>query len=120
MVESEIREKLKPTLREIIRLRCQVLFGFEPDVTFNFKPLRVMSSKEEEEIKASQHNRFLALYDRGLLDGKEMAEELQKNKLVDFEISAAKGMEITPPAMAQQEAEGGEEQEKEQGGNKNE
>lgn len=120
MVESEIREKLKPTIKEIIRLRCQVLFGFEPDVTFDFKPLRVMSSKEEEEIKASQHNRFLALYDRGLLDGKEMAEELQKNKLVDFEINAAKGMEITPPAMEQQEGaeeEGG--KEKEQGGNKN-
>ena len=61
MVESEVREKAHFDLLKIAEIRCQQLFGFVPDdLSGEFKPLRVLSSEQEENVKTLKFNRLLA------------------------------------------------------------
>ena len=92
MVESEVRQKLRKPIRQVLNLICQMKFGFEPDLHFEFKPLRVMSSVDEEVVKTSKHNRYLADFDRMLLNSQEMGDLLEKEKLVPIETEASKGL----------------------------
>jgi uncharacterized protein len=113
MIESEVREKLKPSIRMLYKMLCQAKFGFEPDIHCEWKPLRVMSSEQEEIVKTSKHNRYLSLYNAGLLNSKEMGDLNEKEKLIPIETDMAKGIldEHPQPAMMQGE-EGGEQEKK--------
>jgi len=93
MVESEVRQRLRKPIKQILNLLCTLKFGTdEVDIDFSYRPLRVLSSIDEENIKTSKSNRSLALYDRGLLDSKEVGEIMQKDKLVPVETCAAQGL----------------------------
>ena len=92
MVESEVREKLKPIVRKLLRIVCVHLFGAEFDIDFKFKSLRVLSGAEEETVKTSKQNRTLALYDRGLYTPQEAMEELGKEQLAPTDTLAAQGL----------------------------
>lgn len=98
MVESEVRQKLRPLIRKVLKLRMVQLFGAEYDFEFMYKPLRVMSAKEDEEIKTSKHNRYLADYDRNLLTSEELGQIEKKENLVPIETAAAKGLLEDHPA----------------------
>jgi uncharacterized protein len=91
MIESEVREKLRRVLRKIIGLRCRQLKGYEPKFSFKFKPLRVLNGVEEEQVKTSKQNRFLALFDRDLLSGQETDEVLHKEGLLAIETEVGRG-----------------------------
>lgn len=97
-VESEVRRPLKPVIKELLDIGCLKLFGFVPSYKIMFPPLRVLSAKEEEEVKTSKQNRILALYDRGLVDSKEVGQALRKADLVEVEIKAEQG--LLPPQPA--------------------
>lgn len=115
MVESEIRTKLRQPIRKILMMVCQVLFGYEPDLDFEYKPLRVIGAVEEEAIKTSKQNRYVMLYDRSLLDSKEIGEILEKEALVPIPTAAAAGLLDDHPQGAMG-AQGGEEGENEDSG----
>lgn len=112
MVDGEIREKLKPTIREVIKLRMQATFGFAPEFSFKFKPLRVLGAVEEEAVKTAKQTRTLELYDRDLLDGQESMESLHKDGLlnVDSDVLEGKREPISPLEMEQEAQEKGHEQ----------
>lgn len=92
MVESEVRQPLRSIIRQILNLVCLVKFGEEVDINFEYKPLRVLSSLDEETIKTQKSNRIMQMYDRALLDSKEVGEIMQKDKLVSVETCAAEGL----------------------------
>lgn len=92
MVESEVRQKLRRVIRKVLNMLCVVKFGGEFDISFDYRPLRVMSSAEEEQIKTSKQNRIVQLYDRGLVNSKEIGDVLQKEKLVSIDTLAAQGL----------------------------
>ncbi len=104
MVETSARDKAKPLLREIIKLRMMTLFGFAPEFTFEFKPLRVLTKTEEETVNGQKQTRTLELYDRDLLDGMETMETLHKEGLVTVESAVLEGSRepISPLEMQQQ------------------
>jgi len=106
MIESEIRSKLRQPLRIILSLCCVQLFGYIPELDFEFKPLRMMSEREEEEINTSRHNRLLTLYDRGLLSAEELGKSLDSYKLMPVKTEMEQGLlpEVTPPAAASSES----------------
>lgn len=59
MVESTIRQGLKRDLLRMAELKCQQKFGFIPDdLSLSFKPLRVLSSEQEENVKTQKFNRL--------------------------------------------------------------
>jgi hypothetical protein len=98
MVESEVRTPLKKVIRKVLNLLCVAKYGFEADIKFTYKPLRVMSTIEEEGVKTSKHNRYLADFDRGLLDSQEFGEISQKEELIPIETAASRGELDSHPA----------------------
>jgi hypothetical protein len=85
LVTSRVRAPARPIIRKMLRLMMFAVFGKEYDVSFEFNPLRILSAKEEEEIKTSKHRRYLDLYDKRLLDSKEVGDLMHKEKLIAIE-----------------------------------
>lgn len=92
MITSRVRSPARPIIRKMLRLMQYAVFGKEYDLSFSFKPLRVLSAKEEEEIKSSKQTRYESLYDKRLLDSKEMGELLHKENLVPISTKAQEGL----------------------------
>lgn len=87
MLESEIRPKAKPVLTEMVKLRCQELFGMMPDdMEVHFLPLRTLSSEQQENVKTSKANRLIALRQAGAISMKEFKESINRDNLVGVKI----------------------------------
>lgn len=108
MVESEVRGKLRAPIRKILDLLCIALWGYKPKYKFKFHPLRVLSAKDEEEIKKSKHERYLSLYQAALLSSKEFAEIEEKENMIPIETEASKGLLEDHPLPPQPEPPPGE------------
>lgn len=91
LVESEVRAKACEILNEVLPLACRQLFGYEPEVSYKFKPLRVMSSAEEENLRQSKFNRLSALYSQGMLTAKEYAEALKREEVFTMDTEVSQG-----------------------------
>lgn len=82
----------KPMIIDVAGLRCQQLFDFIPeDLDVEFPSPRVLKQTDQEEVKTKKQERVIALYDRGLYDGKEASESLQKEGLLVVETGVLKG-----------------------------
>lgn len=94
LIESEVRAKAREIFAVILPLCCRQLFGFAPEfIDFEFKPLRVLSGEQEENIKRSKQQRIIDLYDRRLYTGYEADQALRQEGLItiDTEISRGEG-----------------------------
>lgn len=106
MVESEVRQPMRKVIRKVLELMSIAIFGEKFDIGFKYKPLRVMGGVDEETIKTQKHNRYLSLYNAGIIDSKELGELEQKDGLVAIEIAAARGERDPFPAPPQATAQG--------------
>jgi hypothetical protein len=106
LVEGDVRDKVIPIIDEVVKLRMQQLFGFIPEFTTQFKPLRILNADEEEDVAAKQQKRVLDLYDRDLLSGAEAMESLHKDGLlnVDSEVLDGTRVPIGPMAASEDES----------------
>lgn len=87
MVESTIRTPSKHHLITMAKVRCQNLFGYAPDdLTIDFKPLRILSSEQEENVKTAQFNRLLGAVQAGQISSKEFKDGCNKAKLFPVSI----------------------------------
>jgi hypothetical protein len=91
MITSQVREPAKPIIRKILRLVMLSVFGKEYDISFKFRPLRMIGAVEEEGIKTSKHSRYLSLYQSQVLSSKELGELMSKEGLVSIQTRAEKG-----------------------------
>lgn len=83
MVTSRVRGRCKYSILKMIRLKCMQMFGSIPtDIGFDFKPLRIMSSEQEETVKTSQHSRLMAMRTAGEITAKELRDACNKAKLL--------------------------------------
>lgn len=92
MVESEIRAPMKPIIRQMIEINMFHLWGRKAPFNIKFPSLRVLSAEQEESVKDSQQTRTLALYDRGLLDSKEVGEVLENDGVITISTKMTKGL----------------------------
>lgn len=99
MVESEVREPALPDLRRVLKICIRAFFGDDYDFDFKFKPLRMMSSEEEERIKSSKTTRTLTLYDHMLLSSREVGEICHKENLVALDTAMLRGELEDHPQM---------------------
>ena len=97
LCESEVREKDIHIVTEVLDILCQKEFGFQPELTVAFKPMRVLSALDEEDIADRKQNRVLALFDRDLLDGQEAMESLAKDSLLNVDSAVLKGTREADP-----------------------
>lgn len=89
MVESQIRDKSKFDILRIIEIICQHKFGFVPDdLEIAFKPLRVLSAEQEENVKTQKFARLLQAYTAGLLQPEEFKDSCNKDNLLGVQIDA--------------------------------
>lgn len=91
MVESEVRGKLKYHIYSVLEIRCQKLFGFVPDdLKFEFKPLRVLSSEQEENVKTQRFNRLLQAKQAGEITSAEFRHGINKANLLPIQLDTSK------------------------------
>lgn len=99
MVESEIRAKIRPTLRKLIKITMAHVFGEVYDFDFSFPSLRELTPEVEATVKNGETNRILSIYQSGLLTSEEAMQELKKKGVIDTETLAEKGALPAQPEM---------------------
>lgn len=91
MVQSSIRDKAKLHILNMIKLRCQHLFQMVPtDLSIEFKPLRQLTSEQEENVKTQKFNRALQAKAAGEIDSKEFREIMNKDNLLSVQLDLSK------------------------------
>lgn len=87
MVESQVRNKLKYHILKMVELRCQELYGFIPDdLEIDFKPLRILTAEQEENVKTQKFNRLLAAKTAGEIDSKDFRDACNKDNLLSIQL----------------------------------
>lgn len=87
MINSEIRAKSKYKVLQIIKICCQIKFGFIPDdLKITWNPLRELSATDEESVKTTKFNRVMSGFSSGLISAKEARESINKDHLLPVEI----------------------------------
>lgn len=90
MVESEVRNKAKYQVLRVCEIKCQKIFGFIPDdLSVTFKPLRVLSAEQEENVKTQKFNRLLAAKSAGEISTYEFREACNKAQVFDITLDNA-------------------------------
>lgn len=101
LVEGDVREKVLPLVDEVVKLRMQQLFGFIPEFTTKFKPLRILNALEEADVATKTQKLVLDLFDRDLYDGKEAMESLHKDGLINVESKVLNGSRVPVGPMGE-------------------
>ena len=103
MIESEIMGKFDNLIVQMLKLICQKLFGFVPeDLQIEYKPLRTLSAIEEEQVKTSQMNNILGLYDRKIINSSNVIEEINQLNLMAIDLDSS-GVPDFPVSISKEE-----------------
>lgn len=90
MVESSVRNKLKYDILRMCEIKCQVLFGMIPDdLSISFKPLRVLSAEQEENVKEKKFNRLSQAKAAGEITTREFRDACNKGNLFDVRLDTS-------------------------------
>ena len=85
MIMSELRVPVQPIIKWIANIRCCQLFGRKvDDLIITWKPLRVLSEKEKQEIETSKINSYIQLLQANILTPKQVAEKLNQEEIIAF------------------------------------
>lgn len=100
MVESQVRTKCKRDMLRVVEIRCQQTFNFVPDdLSIAFKPLRVLSSEQEENVKTQKYNRLLAAKTTGEITIKEFRDACNRDNLLGIQLDTEIDLsELVPEA----------------------
>ena len=84
-VDSEVRIPLRQAICWVVQLRCQQLFGRKlPDFRPKWRPLRVMSEKDQAEINSRRLDDYLKLKEAQIMTGKMVAQKLTEDGYILF------------------------------------
>ncbi len=90
MVESQVRNKCKYDILRLLEIKCQKKFGMIPDdLSITFKPLRVMSAEQQENVKSKKFDRALAAKTAGEMTTKEFREVCNKDELFSVKLDTS-------------------------------
>ena len=85
IVDSEIRTPAAQLIKWVVNLRAQQLFGRElPDFRPRWKPLRVMTEKDEADINSKKTADYLQLCDRQIMTKQQVARKLTEDGYILF------------------------------------
>ena len=93
------REEAEPLLRTVIDLRCMQHFGYVPEYTLRWAPLRTLDGEQEQQVLTAKQNRIMQLKSEGMINGVEASILLRREELLPIETDVAKGLvDATPEA----------------------
>lgn len=96
MIEGEIRSKSKYMVVQVLKICCQKLFGMVPeDLTITWKPLRILSAEQEENVKREKYARIQQTYQAGLMTDIEAKSAINKDSLLAIEIEETESEQLT-------------------------
>jgi phage-related protein (TIGR01555 family) len=101
-IVEQVRYEAEPVMTAILDLRCQQLFGLIPEYQIAWKPLKILDAKEEEEVKTSQQNRTLALFQQRLITGIEASKILKQDNLLPIATEVGQGLRDVEPTLPNQ------------------
>lgn len=88
MIESEVRAKIKLPIKQMLKIGFAVNFGYVPNFTLKFPSLRILSSVDEENVNTSKTNRYMSMFQGGLLTGEQTMDIMKKEKLITIDIDS--------------------------------
>lgn len=84
-VDSEVRIPARALISWVVNLRCQQLFGRElPDFRPKWRPLRVMSEKDQAEINSRRLADYIMLLEHQVMTPKQVAQKLTEDTYILF------------------------------------
>lgn len=84
-VDSEVRIPARQLITWVVNLRCQQLFGRElPDFRPRWRPLRVMSEKDQAEINSRKLADYIVLLEHQVMTGQQVAQKLTEDGYILF------------------------------------
>jgi len=87
MVEGQVRNKSKYDALRMIEIKCQREYGFIPtDLEIKFKPLRILSSVEEEQVKTSKFSRLAQAAQVQLISASEFRDACNRDNLLGIQL----------------------------------
>jgi uncharacterized protein len=93
------RERAGYVIDKVLPLVCRHLFGYEPKITYEWKPLRVLSAVDEQNVLNAKFNRHSGLWAQGFYTSEEYARALKEDHIVLMDTEVSRGTrEIEPPA----------------------
>lgn len=85
IVDSEIRRPATKLIKWVVNLRACQLFGRElTDFRPRWKPLRVMTEKEQSEVNSRRLDDYIKLKDSGVMTGQQVARKLTEDGYILF------------------------------------
>ena len=73
--------------KSILQIICKKLYGFVPtDLEIGWQSLRILTAEQEENVKNSQLNRVIALFNNGLMSSQEAILSVNIQDLVGVEL----------------------------------
>ena len=99
IVEHE-RERARELLDKIIPLVCRHLFGFEPQLEYEFKPLRILNALDEQNVKNAEFGRLSMLYSQGFFTDEEYARVLKEARIVQIDTEVSRGLRAIEAPMS--------------------
>ena len=92
IVENE-RERAEDALHATVPVLCQKMFGIVPeDLDFEWKPLRVLSAEQEENVKNQKFQRLTQLRSSGHLNPVEYMQALKDEDIFTMETEVGDGL----------------------------
>lgn len=87
MIESTERPRMRPVIQQIVQLRFQQMFGYIPsDLRVSFKPLRTLSSEQEQNVKTQKFNRVFQSKSGGEITTEEFRDACNKDELLGIQL----------------------------------
>jgi len=88
MIESDIRSKVKTGMNTILKIVSQKVLGYIPDnMDFEFKPLRIMTNKEESMMKTEALSRIVTSVNGGLCTTEKAVELINNEKIFAIDLN---------------------------------
>ena len=96
-IVEQTRVDAEPLITEVVDLRMQQMFGFIPDYELEWPTLRILDGVQEEQVRTSEQNRALALFQARLTTGIETSRILKQAGLLSMETEVSKGIRDVEP-----------------------
>jgi phage-related protein (TIGR01555 family) len=98
MIESDVRGKIKSGILEMVKIRCQKLYGYVPDdLRISFKPLRMLSAEQEENVKTQKFARLLQAKQAGEISSLDFKNAINKDNILGIQLDlTVETLEPTP------------------------
>lgn len=104
IVDSEIRRPASKLIKWAVNLRAQQLFGRSlPDFVPQWRPLRIMTEKEQAEVNSRRLDDYIKLVDAGIMTRRQAAQKLTEDRYILFSDEEIKKIpdELNQPDMEQ-------------------